>query len=103
MRHAPRVDLVDRLPSTDEYVALSASVTGRTVRLSWTGASAATGCTVLARYTPSGPVIAAIPVRDGSTTLTVTGVPVGTYVVSVAGHGGGETAESETIPVVVVP
>ena len=26
MRHAPRVDLVDRLPSTDEYVALCASV-----------------------------------------------------------------------------
>ena len=26
MRHAPRVELLDRLPSTDEYVALCASV-----------------------------------------------------------------------------
>ncbi len=78
----------------------AATVTGAVVRMSWTTPSGSPShYTVLARYAPSGPVIAALPVVGSPLSVTA---PPGTYFVTVVAHRAlGISAESNQITVVV--
>lgn len=79
-------------------VLAAASITGDTVSLSWTGN--AMSYRVLARATPGGTAIADAPVAASS--ISFSGVPAGTYHVSVVGVTGAQvSAESNSVVVTV--
>lgn len=76
-----------------------ASVSGPNVTLQWSPVAGASSYTVLARFSPAGPIIAALP--TGATSVTVP-APPGTYLVTVvANNGFGSSSESNQITVVV--
>jgi hypothetical protein len=76
-----------------------ASVSGTNVTLQWSPVAGASSYTVLARFSPAGPIIAALP--TGATSVTVP-APPGTYLVTVvANNGFGSSSESNQITVVV--
>jgi hypothetical protein len=88
-------------PSAPSAPTLAAPVvSGRNVTLNWTPSPGATGYVVLARLPGNPTVIASLPI--GATSVTVPGVPPGTYVVTVAAtnqYGG--SAESNQVVVTV--
>jgi len=83
--------------------ALQASVSGATVSLSWTPPStggAATGYTLIARTSPGGPVLVAMPL--GNVITFSVAAPNGTFVLSVAAsNASGTGAESSSVTVTV--
>jgi len=93
------VSLLVAPPTPPAAPVLSAPVvTGSTVVLSWSGN--APSYVLLARLDPAGPVIAQLPLAGSS--VTVPGVPPGTYVVSIVAVAGGlQSVESNAVVVTV--
>jgi len=81
----------------------TAQISGTTVTLTWTPSAsggAPTGFIVRASYAPAGAAIASMP--TSTPTLTVTGVPLGTYYVTVqATNAAGTSPASNEITVAV--
>ena len=82
----------------------AATVTGTTASFTWTTPTSGgtpTGYSIVASMTPSGPIIATLPVGN-LLTYSVPGVPTGTYYVRViATNAVGAGAESNVVAVVV--
>ena len=74
---------------------LTSLVNGTTVTLTWTGGSGSV--VVEASFTPSGAVIASLPVTGNS--LTVPNVPSGSYFVRVRNASGGTPSNEVTVTV----
>jgi hypothetical protein len=74
---------------------LTSTVNGNTVTLNWSGGSGSV--VVEASFTPGGAVIASLPVTG--TSLTVPGVPPGTYFVRVRNASGGAASNEVTVTV----
>ena len=82
---------------------LTYQISGRTVTLSWTGASGATQYRIAAGSRAGAADLAVIDTGSTETTFTATNVPDGTYYVRVSAvAGGGASAESNEI-VITVP
>jgi hypothetical protein len=82
---------------------LSASVSGRTVSVSWTPGSggAPTGYTLSAAVSPAGAAIATVPV--GGTGVSFPNVPSGTYYLRLTASNGAGTSPASNQVTVTVP
>ncbi|HUE86520.1 MAG TPA: fibronectin type III domain-containing protein [Vicinamibacterales bacterium] len=84
---------------------LTQSVNGRSVTFNWAAPStggAPTGYVLVASLSPGGTPMASLPVID--TSITVTGVPLGIYYVTViATNAGGLGAASNLVSVTIAP
>ncbi len=96
------INLMIAAPSSPGQPTLDPGVVGAgNVTLTWSAGagSAATSYTILARFSPSGPVAMSVPVSGNSLT---TAAPAGTYYLSVvANNATGSSPESNQITLVV--
>lgn len=89
------------VPQPSAPVLQAAVVAGARVTLTWTGPAGAT-YTLRVRPTPTGALIASVPVGT-VTSVSVPGVTNGTYHVTVFAEVGGSTTGESNQIVVVVP
>jgi glucose/arabinose dehydrogenase len=96
------VKIVANTPAPAAPGNLQATVSGRTVTLAWTGVSGATQYRIEAGSQPGASNIAVFNTGSTATTITVFGVPDGTYYVRVRAVGASDVSAPSSEVVVTV-